>query len=153
MVVLDECDPATFNAALGPGACVNVGGTVTFPAFLAALPQGHAAWLFFPTQLTLKNTDRVRATNQGGEIHTFTEVAAFGNGFVPPLNTPPGSTAAVPECAGGFSNPAVASTRVVQGSSREVSSLSKGFHRFECCIHPWMRLVVEVKEGEGEDED
>jgi len=26
-----------------------------------------------------------------------------------------------------------------------VPGLSKGEHRFQCCIHPWMRVKVEVK--------
>ena len=39
----------------------------------------------------------------------------------------------------------VAKTRVLQGSSLQVSNLSKGEHHFQCCIHPWMRMNVEVK--------
>jgi hypothetical protein len=34
--VLDDCDPATFNAAIGPGTCVKDGGT-TFSEFIAQL--------------------------------------------------------------------------------------------------------------------
>jgi hypothetical protein len=50
VVLLDECDPATFNAAFGPGTCTNVAGGfgVPLPAFLAALPTGHPDWLFYP---------------------------------------------------------------------------------------------------------
>jgi hypothetical protein len=41
--VLDDCDPATFNAAIGPGTCVKDGGT-TFSEFIAQLlAQGRAA--------------------------------------------------------------------------------------------------------------
>jgi hypothetical protein len=144
VVALDECDPATFNAAFGPGTCVNVGGTITLPDFLAALPTGHAQWLFQPLTTTIGKHDTIRATNQGGEIHTFTEVAAFGGGFIPPLNNPANS-AAIPECAGGYTNVGVASTRIIQGSSLVISGLKKGVHHFECCIHPWMRMDVEVK--------
>src|SRR5437868_5720078 len=68
VVALDECDPVTFNAALGPDFCKNL---------------------------------------------------------------------------------AVAKTRILQGSQTQVTNLSKGEHLFECCIHPWMRVKVEVK-GEGE---
>src|SRR4030095_11064726 len=40
--VLDDCAPATFNAAIGPGTCIKDGGT-TFSEFLAQLPaQGRA---------------------------------------------------------------------------------------------------------------
>src|SRR5512132_1475301 len=34
--VLDDCDPATFNAALGPGTCIK-DGTTTFSEFIAQL--------------------------------------------------------------------------------------------------------------------
>jgi plastocyanin len=146
VVVLDECDPATFNAAFGPGICVNVVSTqgVPLPDFLTALPAGHPQWLFFPTTLSIKRGDTVRAVNQGGEIHTFTEVAAFGGGFFPPLNNP-ANAPAVPECAVGYANLSVASTRIIQGSDLLVTNLEKGLHRFECCIHPWMRMEIEVK--------
>jgi hypothetical protein len=39
----------------------------------------------------------------------------------------------------------VARTRILQGSQLQVTGLSKGQHRFECCIHPWMRVTVDVK--------
>ena len=47
--VLDDCDPATFNAAIGPGTCVKDGGT-TFQEFIAQLlAQDRApAWRFAP---------------------------------------------------------------------------------------------------------
>lgn len=143
VVALDECDPPTFNAGVRPGTCVNVGGNITFDEALAALPAGHEDWLFLPAAARIKKGDAVKVTNQGGEIHTFTEVAAYGGGFIPLLNDPPGSPP-VPECAGGFGNPAVASTRLIQGSSLTVDGLTEGVHRFECCIHPWMRMEIEV---------
>jgi plastocyanin len=81
-------------------------------------------------------------TNQGGEPHTFTEVKKFGGGFVGGLND---GEETVSECDGGFKNVEVAKTRIIQGSDLRVTGLSKGEHRFECCIHPWMRMKVEVK--------
>jgi plastocyanin len=146
VVVLDNCDPATFNEVGGPGTCLNVTGGqgVAFPAFLEALPAGHPQWLFYPATLSINRGDTVRAVNQGGEIHTFTEVEEFGGGFIPVLNDPPNSPA-VPECAVGYANISVASTRIIQGSSLLVTDLQEGVHRFECCIHPWMRMEVEVK--------
>jgi hypothetical protein len=80
--------------------------------------------------------------DQGGEPHTFTEVAQFGGGFIGPLN---GGENTVPECTGGFSNVAVAKTRILQGSQLLIPGLSKGKHLFQCCIHPWMRTEVDVK--------
>jgi hypothetical protein len=148
VVVLDECDPGTFNAAFGPDTCHNVvsGGGVKLQDFLTALPTGHPAWLFFPSdRLEINESDTVRIVSQGGEIHTFTEVAAYGGGFIPVLNNPPNSPA-VPECDGGYAkNAKMASTRLIQGSSLLVGGLTKGVHHFECCVHPWMRLDVEVK--------
>jgi hypothetical protein len=147
VVVLDECDPTTFNAAFGPGTCTNVvgGEGVPLPTFLGALPGGHPDWLFYPTRLQLRSGETLRAVNQGGEIHTFTEVRAFGGGFIGALNNPPNSPA-IPECGTGYvGNPVLASTRVIQGSSLVITDLHKGVHHFECCIHPWMRMDVEVK--------
>jgi hypothetical protein len=69
-------------------------------------------------------------------------VAQFGGGFIPLLNA---GEDTVPECAGGFSNVAVAKTRILQGSHVQITGLSKGEHLFECCVHPWMRVKVEVK--------
>ena len=62
-----------------------------------------------------------------------------------PLQTVKGGEAAVPECSAGFSSVAVAKTRILQGSQLQFAGLSKGEHLFQCCIHPWMRMKVEVK--------
>jgi hypothetical protein len=40
---------------------------------------------------------------------------------------------------------AVAKTRILQGSQFNVTGLAKGNHLFQCCIHPWMRMEVDVK--------
>ena len=150
VVALDECDPATFNApnAVGPDFCRNValGASTTFADLFAAAQSGNPdpKWDFEPDSLTIKKGTILSVVDQGGEPHTFTEVSAFGNGFLPPLN-PGSSTSVIPECQGGFKNIAVARTRVVQGSRLDVTGLSKGKHLFQCCIHPWMRIKVEVK--------
>ena len=49
----------------------------------------------------------------------------------------------VPEWAG-FSNVAVAKTRILEGSQRWIAARSEGEH-LERCIHPWMRMKVEAK--------
>ena len=79
--------------------------------------------------------------NQGGEPHTFTEVKTFGGGFINGLNN---GQETVPECSGGFTNVDVAKTRIIQGSHIDMTNLSKGEHQFQCCIHPWMRVTVNV---------
>jgi len=153
VVILDECDPNTFNPALGNPAlgnfpCLNVGGRETFAKFLSFLPGGDPLWAFVPVELNVDEGDAIRVHNQGGENHTFTEVAEFGNGFIPALNNPTGSTNTIPECRGGFSNNDVAATRVVPRSSTEITGLKPGTHLFECCIHPWMRMQINVDENE-----
>jgi plastocyanin len=147
IVALDECDPSTFNAALGPDFCKNVtlGAFTTLSNLFAEAAAGtpDPNWDFEPDTLRIKEGTDLSVVDQGGEPHTFTEVARFGGGFIPGLNTPGEDTA--PECVGGFANLAVARTRILQGSTLQVSHLSKGPHYFQCCIHPWMRVKVVVK--------
>jgi hypothetical protein len=149
IVALDECDPVTFNAALGSDFCRNVAlGALGFATTLQDLFAKAAAgtpdpgWDFEPDVIHLKAETPLLVSDQGGEPHTFTEVKKFGGGFIDGLNN---GEEAVPECRGGFSNVAVAKTRIIQGSQTEVGELSKGEHLFQCCIHPWMRVKVEVK--------
>jgi plastocyanin len=141
--VLDDCEPATFNAAIGPGTCVK-DGTTTFSEFIAQLlTQGRApAWRFAPAQLSLDPGGTLQAHNRGGEDHTFTEVATFGGGCIQALNDLLGLTP-VPECAG-FPGGAFAATRVRPGGTVTTSPLPPGIHRYECLIHPWMQTTVTV---------
>ena len=159
IVALDECDPTTFNGPNGPlGAdfCKNVALASVFPfatTFSDLFAQAAAGnpdkgWDFEPDSVTIRKGTPLIVVNQGGEPHTFTEVAIFGGGFVGGptgvggLN---GGQAPVPECKGGFKDVAVARTRILQGSQLQVTGLSKGEHFFQCCIHPWMRVTVDVK--------
>jgi len=148
VVALDECDPATFNAptAVGPGFCKNValGASTKFIDLFSKAANGtpDPNWDFEPDAMSIPKGTTLSVVNQGGEPHTFTEVSKFGGGFIGPLN---GGEDVVPECAGGFSNVAVARTRILQGSASQITGLSKGEHLFQCCIHPWMRTKVEVK--------
>jgi hypothetical protein len=103
----------------------------------------NPGWNFAPDAVSIGKDSVLSVVNEGGEPHTATEVAQFGNGFIPQLN--PNSHDPVPECAHGFSNPSVAATRILQGSHRNITGLSKGTHLFQCCIHPWMRFQVNVK--------
>jgi plastocyanin len=147
VVALDECDPVTFNAALGADFCKNVTlGAFTTLKNLFAKAAANAPdpnWDFEPDILHIRKGTPVIVVDQGGEPHTFTEVKHFGGGFIPELNS---GEATVSECSGGFANIAVARTRILQGSQLQVSGLSKGDHLFQCCIHPWMRVTVEVNE-------
>jgi plastocyanin len=142
--VLDDCDPASFNAAIGPGTCIK-DGTTTFQEFIAQLmAQGRApAWRFAPAQLTLDAGGTLAARNRGGEDHTFTEVANFGGGCIQALNSLLGLTP-VPECAGFPSGGAFAATLVPPGGTVTTTPLPPGVHRYECLIHPWMQTTVTV---------
>ena len=149
IVALDECDPTTFNAMLGPDFCKNIalaplGFATTFQDLFAKAAAGtpDPGWDFEPDTLKIKEGTTLIVTDQGGEPHTFTEVKKFGGGFIDALNN---GEPTVDECAGGFKNVDVARTRIIQGSQMQVTGLSKGTHHFECCIHPWMRMTVEVK--------
>ena len=150
-VALDECDPTSFNAALGLDFCKNVAlATFGFATPLTNLLAGAKAgtpdpnWDFEPDSMTVPQGTVISVVNQGGEPHTFTEVAKFGGGFLSALNGPQDATPA-PECAAGFSSVEVAKTRIIQGSTTLVANLSKGKHVFQCCIHPWMRVTVNVQ--------
>jgi plastocyanin len=142
VVIRDDCDPATFDAVVGPGTCVKAGST-TFPEFVdQLLAQGRApAWRFAPDHLSLAADGTVKARNIGGETHTFSEVANFGGGCIGFLNGLLGLTP-VPECAG-FPGGLFAATQVLAGGTLTVT-LAPGVHRFECLIHPWMRTTIDV---------
>jgi hypothetical protein len=145
--IRDECDPATFNAVLGEGACVG-DGTVTFTDFIAELAatQQVATWRFDPRRARVEQGGKIVARNVGGETHTFTEVAEFGPGIVPELNElvfgVPGPP--LPE----FQNLGPADFIAPGGKVKlrtGKKGLELGLHRFECAIHPWMQATVEVK--------
>ena len=141
--VLDDCDAATFDAALhDPNACVKSDGT-PFDEFIGQLiAMGRApAWRFAPARIKLPAGAAIDAYNRGGEFHTFTEVAAFGGGCVDVLNQILGLTP-VPECA--HAGVLFATTGIAPGGELEGAPLPRGTHRFECLIHPWMRTTVIV---------
>jgi plastocyanin len=139
--VQDQCDPASFNAALGSGACAKQ-GTMTFAQFNSELNATHqvAAWRFVPNAFTIRMGQSITATNDGGEKHTFTEVKAFGGGIVPSLNTASGNPQEAPECA------ALSATAMISAGStfRTDAATDVGTELYQCCIHPWMRATVTV---------
>ena len=145
--ITDDCDPN--DPAWAPtGGCVT-DGQVTNAEFGAALPQGHPSWRIEPPYVQDRRQDDIRVRNTGGRLHTFTKVARFGNGYVPPLNAANAPPAA--ECQGGQANPLVATTTLAPGQELDVEGLAPGTHNFQCCIHPWMRTVVKVSERGHDD--
>jgi plastocyanin len=138
--IMDECDPGTFNAVLGNGACQRNGG-MKFDQFNAQLAklQLVPGWRFSPDNVTLRVGDVLAATNFGGERHTFTEVEDFGGGFVPALNAASGLTHVAPECAALSFADALA-----PGATFSETTDEAGDEKYQCCIHPWMRAVVHI---------
>jgi plastocyanin len=138
----DQCDPATFNAAFGPGTCIDHQNGVQLDAFIEQLTnsQQAGAWHFAPGTVQLKDGQAVKATNTGGEVHTFTEVDEFGGGFIPELNALSGNPVPAAECLqlgpGDFIPP---------GASTAPDAEEPGTHLYQCCIHPWMRTTVFVQ--------
>src|SRR5437879_500236 len=91
VAILDDCDP-TDPAWNPPGAapgCLLEEGNVTRQEFrdllvspLAVAVIGHPSWRLDPAYLKIEPGKTVRATNEGGRGHTFTEVAQFGEGRI-----------------------------------------------------------------------
>ena len=142
----DNCDPASFNAALGAGTCQHAssGAGMTLAAFNAELSANHsvADWYIDPEAMTVAEGGTFSVTNTGGETHTYTEVEEFGGGVVPALNQASGNTTVAPECANQatFNSSIVASGQTVQHVFDE-----RGTEKYQCCIHPWMRQTVTVR--------
>jgi len=143
--IMDNCDPSDPGWA-PTGGCALRSGTVSTAEFGALLfsplvgagtiPVGHPSWRNEPSYIFTEIGKAVRITNWGGRTHTFTEVANYGGGFVPPLN---GSLIPATAC-----NPATA-VMLPPGATMQLNGLTPGTHKFQCCIHPWMHAAVEVE--------
>lgn len=146
----DECDPATF----GPRCFGSNTGEVTLQEFSDALPNGgHEDWKFNPG-ISGNHVDAggmIQVRSEGGVGHTFTRVAEFGGGRVTALNVAVGNAPTVPECvppstpgANSVSIPVLQDS--VQNFAAGTSPLfPPGSHRYQCCIHPWMRTTITVR--------
>ena len=142
VMIRDACDPITFAGV--PGGCQRNGG-MKQDEFIAQLTrnQSVAAWQFAPGDLYLKEGDEFIATNVGGEEHTFTEVDEFGGGIVPFLNDLAGVPEVAPECAAILPGDFIA-----PGNSSPTDDADEvGDEHYQCCIHPWMRMTVHVRES------
>jgi len=156
----DACDPVTFNQAIGPGECIpGSHGTTKFNLYIAELTSDRiaGAWRFNPLldtdgrdfnllNLNLKLGQPTSLRNTGGELHTFTKVVTYGGGVVPILNKLSGNPTPAPECL----HPENAANVFVEAGKTEVgptagtSQLPLGTTKWQCCVHPWMRLRVVV---------
>lgn len=137
----DDCDPndPSWSAT---GGCLLRHGDVSNAEFRQELSSplslsviGHQSWRNDPNYLEVQSGKDVTVTNEGGRVHTFTEVAQFGGGKIPNPALNRGLITA-PEC--------LTSTNVPPGERIRLSGLAAGNHRFECCIHPWMRALIKV---------
>jgi len=139
--VQDQCDPASFNAALGAGTCSKQ-GNMTFAQFNSELSatQQVAAWRYVPQSLSVRVGQTITATNDGGEVHSFTRVAQFGGGIVPALNQASGNTVVAPECQQLTNVDLIASGATFTA----ITQTTAGTNYYQCCIHPWMRATVTV---------
>jgi hypothetical protein len=147
----DDCEQVTFTAVFGEGICVEAGGKTTAQEFLAELEATQDAhkWRNQPSNMLLNVGRPTLIENRGHEAHTFTQVAEFGGGFIPDLNVLSGNPEAAPEC---LNIPAL--NFIPPGATEEGptagSDLPVGTHLFQCCIHPWMRTIIEVHQPGGQ---
>jgi plastocyanin len=132
----DACDPTTFNAVIGAGTCVRAGG-MQFSQFISQLTRlGFVGpWHFAPPNANVQVGQTFVASNKGGEVHTFTEVDEFGGGIVPSLNQLAGVPTVAPECAALDPD-----DFVPPGGTYRENVERTGTLKFQCCIHPWMKL-------------
>jgi hypothetical protein len=143
--VYDDCKPTDPGWA-PTGGCTLSGGKVNLDEFniflsspLSQSVVGHPAWRMEKSYIKIPPNTDVEVENEGGRLHTFTKVAQFGGGRVPPLNQ--GLTPA-PECA--LAPGAPDPTALLPEGTLTIQGLTLGNHRYQCCIHPWMRALIKV---------
>ena len=144
MRLLDACDKASWDVEFN-NLCTTNAGSVTLAKFRADLAKGGSgAWWINNRDETIDAGDSLHVSNEGGIVHSFTEVKSYGQGLVPEWNqaVPTEGPAIKPDgSAVGFADFA---TIVAPGTSTDVTP-AKGVHKYQCIIHPWMRTVVTVR--------
>jgi len=158
--IRDYCDPTTFNAAIGPGTCVRDTsvGAITFSGFVEELgaDKSVGAWRFAPGQIRVSEGTTLQLQNLGGETHTFTEVKRFGGGFVDFLNVASGNLVPAPECAQVVNGnlvpqpPSEENIFIPAGGNASLPLQHEVVARYQCCIHPWMRITITPKDQHHE---
>jgi plastocyanin len=150
IAIRDDCDPR--DPGWTPsGGCTLEEGDVSLMEFgvevanpAAASVIGHQAWRNDPNYLKIREGQSVRVRNRGGRAHTLTEVPNFQAGKILANAALNRGLAPAVEC--------LASTNLDPGAGVTIRNLQEGNHRFQCCIHPWMRAIIKVKPA-GHDDD
>jgi len=159
--VRDYCDPASFNAAVGPGTCVRdtTNGAITFTGFLTELgtDKSVGAWRFAADHSRAEEGATLNLQSLGGETHTFTRVKRFGGGFVALLNAASGNPTPAPECAQMVNGnlvprpPSPGNLFIPAGATASTTLKDGEVARFQCCIHPWMHLTITPRDQHHEE--
>lgn len=151
--IQDDCQPATFNLnppdGAGPGTCrANFDGETSFQKFIQQIIRFHKAedWKFDDTPDKVDAGTTIHLRNEGGETHSFTRVANFGGGIVPPLNALLGLAGPVPECIAMNAGATFVPSQTKDQVGPTLTNADQGKTvKFQCCIHPWMRTEVRVR--------
>ena len=156
IALVDDCDPD--DPAWAPVGCLQRDGDVTAAEFDALLRSplydnipppgvepglflvGHPSWRNDPSHVVVEAGKEITVRNVGGRPHTFTKVAQFGGGIIPPLNV---GTVTAPECA--------SLLRIEPGERDKIIASDEGLQRYQCCFHPWMRATVRVVPANDDD--
>jgi plastocyanin len=170
IALIDDCDPDDTNWGAVPG-CLQEDGDVSLAEFNAlttsplydALPNvppnpptdplgglflvGHPSWRNDPSHIVIREGKKVTVINKGGRPHTFTKVANFGGGRVPPLRV---NTTIAPECV--LPTGQTDLTQLAAGARFRMTAEGVGLQKYQCCFHPWMRATVRVVENNGHDD-
>jgi hypothetical protein len=162
--VQDACDKPTWDQdpELGPpGLCARDAGDVTPARLRADLPRGgNGHWRFNSDDVSLNRGDVLVVRNDGGELHTFSDVTDTGYtasclgvpGF--PIGMPPGTNLnlatpgspapSLARCLAAFGIPSGGLGDIVPQGVSLRPTLTPGTHKVQCLIHPWMRGTVTV---------
>lgn len=162
--IRDYCDPVSFTAArIG---CVRTAtpvtnGIITLAGFGAELgaEKSVGAWRFIPDRASNEAGLNLSLKNLGGETHTFTRVKEFGGGFVAGLNAASGNPTPAPECAKVVNGnlvpqpPGPNNIFLPANSNGAGPQVAEGERaKFQCCIHPWMRTVINANDDNAGNE-
>ena len=156
----DNCDPNNFP----PGLCASTStgniGITQLLNFVKANAQdvlksrNALGWRFAPDAAGVKAGTAFEVTNQGGEVHTFTDVTKDGfktGGCVTLLNQllglqPNSICQGVDETSPNFGALLGANGAVPPGVTRAFPLGNRtGTVLYQCLIHPWMRMSVTVE--------